>query len=173
MNNFVRLACLSALMCLTATASFAGAPPAAKNSPGTIVIVFKDGHRQSFNLADIERVEFGGAGGVGVSSEVSGSATSQTARGRFFGKWQVGDGAGNDFYITLNEDGTAYRTLRAVHGHWVYVEGEAHITWDDGAMDAIRRVGSRFQKFAYAAGKTFTDDPDNVTNARNTMPHPI
>jgi hypothetical protein len=47
------------------------------------------------------------------------------------------------------------------------------VTWDDGAEDAIRKAGSRFQKSAYSAGKSFTDEPDNVTNARNTTPHPI
>jgi hypothetical protein len=53
------------------------------------------------------------------------------------------------------------------------VNGEAEVTWDDGAQDAIRRVGSRFQKFAYEAGKSFTDIPANVTNARNLTPKPI
>ena len=40
-------------------------------------------------------------------------------------------------------------------------------------MDAIRRVGGKDQKFAYHAGKTFTDEPDNVTEAHNTSPRPI
>ena len=31
-----------------------------KNNSGSIVIVFKDGHRQSFNLSDVARVEFAG-----------------------------------------------------------------------------------------------------------------
>jgi hypothetical protein len=77
------------------------------------------------------------------------------------------------FSITLREDGGAFRTLGEVHGTWVYSNGEALITWEDGAQDAIRRVGGRFQKFAYASGKSFTDQPDNVTSARNTMPNPI
>jgi len=53
------------------------------------------------------------------------------------------------------------------------VDGEARVTWDDGAQDAIRKVGSKHEKFAYAAGKSFTDVPENVTAARNTTPHPI
>jgi len=53
------------------------------------------------------------------------------------------------------------------------VNGEAHITWDDGAMDAIRKVGSRDRKSAYAAGKSFNDNPDNVTDAHNTSKTPI
>jgi len=60
-----------------------------------------------------------------------------------------------------------------VHGHWVYMNGEALVTWKDGAQDAIRKVGSKFQKSAYSAGKSFTDIPDNVTDAHNTTPHPI
>ena len=47
------------------------------------------------------------------------------------------------------------------------------MTWDDGAQDAIRKTGSRYQKFAYRAGKSFTDQPDNVTNAQLTAPRPI
>jgi hypothetical protein len=47
------------------------------------------------------------------------------------------------------------------------------VTWDDGVHDAIRKVGSSYQKFAYGEGKSFTDQPDNNTNARNTSPHPI
>ena len=53
------------------------------------------------------------------------------------------------------------------------MNGEAHITWDDGAMDALRKVGSKFQKSAYAAGKSFSDTPDNVTEAHNTAHQPI
>jgi hypothetical protein len=146
-------------------------PAAQKPAPGTIVIVFKDGHRQSFNLSDIDRVEFGGSGGVVASGDVS--SAGLPSRGRFFGKWECGDGNGGTFYITLNEDGSAWRSLRSIAGHWSYVDGEARVTWNDGAQDAIRKVGRQYQKFAYVKGKLFTDDPDNVTAARNTTPHPI
>jgi hypothetical protein len=171
MSRIVRLPGLLALLCLAVSMSYAAPPKGQKTAPGTIVIVFKDGHRQSFNLSDIDRVEFGGSGSVAVSGEGSGAGVP--SRGRFLGKWEVGDGSGGIFYITLNEDGTAYRTLRAISGHWVYVDGEARVTWNDGAQDAIRKVGTQFQKFAYVAGKLFTDDPDNVTAAHNTTPHPI
>jgi hypothetical protein len=171
MRKLFRLSGVVTLLCLAASASYATPPVAQKPAPGTIVIVFKDGHRQSFNLSDIDRVEFGGSGGVAVSGEVS--SAGLPSRGRFFGKWEVGDGSGSTFYITLNEDGSAWRSLRSIAGHWVYVDGEAHVTWNDGAQDAIRKVGSQYQKFAYAAGKLFTDEPDNVTAARNTTSHPI
>lgn len=141
-----------------------------KGSGNTLVIVFKDGHRQTFNLADIERVEFPGAA---AAAEAAPSGRELPPRGRFVGKWEVGDGVGNNFYITLKENGEAWRSLGDVRGKWAYVDGSAQITWDDGAQDAIRRSGSRFQKFAYAAGKKFTDQPDNVTDAHNTSPRPI
>jgi hypothetical protein len=73
----------------------------------------------------------------------------------------------------LKEDGNAERSLRDVHGTWTYVNGDALITWDDGAKDAIRKAGSKFEKYAYGGGKSFSDDPDNVTKAQNTTPRPI
>jgi hypothetical protein len=171
MRKLFRILCVVTLICLAVSASYAAPPAAQKTAPGTIVIVFKDGHRQTFNLSDIDRVEFGGSGGVAVSGEAS--SPGMPSRGRFIGKWECGDGNGGTFYITLNEDGSAYRSIRSIAGHWIYVNGEARATWNDGAQDAIRKVGSQYQKFAYAAGKLFTDDPDNVTAAHNTTPHPI
>jgi hypothetical protein len=136
-----------------------------KAAAGSIVIVFKDGHRQTFSLADIERVEFPNGG------EASGA--SVPSRNRFLGSWEVGDGAGNNFEIKLNEDGSAYRSLGDAHGTWLYVDGEARVTWNDGNKDCIRKVGTIYRKFAYSAGKSFTADPDNEANARNTSAKPI
>lgn len=147
------------------------AAPPAKAAPGSLVIVFKDGHRQTFNLSDIERVEF--PGGTTASTDSTPSNPQAPPRGRYIGKWEVGDGNGGTFYITLNENGSAFRSLRDVRGKWAYVNGDAQITWDDGAEDAIRKVGNRYQKFAYSAGKSFTGNPDNVAEARNTNPRPI
>jgi len=147
---------------LIASAVVSHSAPAAKSAPGTLVIVFKDGHRQAFNLSDVERVEFPGGPAAAATAPANPLAPP---RGRYIGKWEVGDGAGNTFTITLNENGSAHRTLGGVHGRWVYSNGEALITWDDGAEDAIRKVGSRYQKSAYAAGKLFTDQPDNVAEA--------
>jgi hypothetical protein len=167
MRKIVSAGSLAAILLLTASSLFAAPAQSPKSAPGTIVIVFKDGHRQSFNLADIERVEFPTSG---TENAVS---TPGPSRGHFFGKWEVGDGSGGTFYITLQEGGDAMRTLGDVRGKWLYVNGEAQVTWDDGAQDAIRRVGSRYQKFAYKAGKSFTDVPDNVTGATNTTQKPI
>ena len=158
-----------ALLVLSTLALSAKTPPEKKDSVSTIVLVFKDGHRQTFNLADIARVEFTGTGAVpGVSSN-----PDWPARGRYVGKWNVGDGNGNSFTITLKEDGNAMRSIGDIHGTWTYVNGDALITWDDGAKDAIRRAGSGFEKYAYSHSKSFNDEPDNVTSAQNTTPRPI
>jgi hypothetical protein len=160
---------MSSLIALTLVGAAAHAAPAPKS--GSIVIVFKDGHRQTFNLSDIVRVEFPGSATVADDSTVDNHAAPP--RGRYLGKWEVGDGAGNNFTITLNENGDAHRSLGNEDGKWQYVNGEAHITWNDGPRDAIRRVGSRFQKSAYSSGKSFSDTPDNITDAHNTSPRPI
>jgi hypothetical protein len=171
MRKLISIAGLAAMLCLAVPSGFAKTQPAPKSGPGRIVIVFKDGHRQSFNLSDIERVEFPASANVaGDTGPVNAQLPS---RSHFLGKWEVGDGMGHNFFITLEENGDAWRSLHHVHGRWVYVNGEARVTWDDSAQDAIRKVGSKFQKFAYGAGKSFTDAPDNVTGARNTTPHPI
>jgi len=170
MLSMVRVAAMATLLSLAAASVFA-ASPTPKSSHGALVIVFKDGHRQSFNLADIDRVEFP-APAVSTSASTAGGALLPS-RAHYLGKWEVGDGSGSNFYITLEETGDAWRSLGHKHGHWEYVDGEAQINWDDGVHDAIRKVGSNYQKSAYGSGKSFTDTPDNVTNARNTMPHPI
>lgn len=168
MKSFLCLSRLAVLLCLTGSLSQVAAHAASKDTSGAIVIVFKDGHRQTFNLSDVDRVEF-----AGTSAASADSFNSRVpSRGRFLGKWECGDGQGNDFYITLNEDGTAHRSIGDVHGHWEYVDGEARITWKDGRQDAIRKYGSQYLKFAYRPGKSFTDDPDNVAHARNTAAGP-
>jgi len=170
MRKFIGIAGLSAILVLSISA--AGAAPATpKSNSGTIVIVFKDGHRQTYNLSDIERVEFPAP--VRASDEGASSSVQSPPRGHYVGRWECGDGAGSTFYIDLKEDGGALRSIGNVRGHWEYLNGEAHITWDDGAKDALRKVGSHYEKSAYEAGKSFTDHPENVTNARLTNPKPI
>ena len=143
---------------------------AGKSGSGQLVVVFKDGHHQSFNLADIARIEFPGANSL---ADAGPTPPGAPPRGHFFGKWEVGDGNGSTFYITLEDSGDAWRSLHKVHGKWMYVNGEARVTWDDGAMDAIRRIDGKDRKFAYHAGKSFTDEPDNTTDAHNTTARPI
>lgn len=171
MRSILQAAGLATLISLAVPVGFAKtSPPAAKSGAGTIVIVFKDGHRQSFNLSDVLRVEFPASESSTPSAP---GGTLLPSRGHFIGKWEVGDGNGRSFYIILEDNGEAKKTLGDARGRWVYVDGEAQVSWDDGWRDAIRKVGSKYQKFAYSSGKSFSDPPDNVTAAQNTMPHPI
>ena len=91
-------------------------PPAKAQTgarPNTLVVVYKDGHRQSLNLSDIERLEFPAAVPAGLIS------TPGPSRARFLGKWEVGQGNGDNFYITLRDDGNATRTMNEI--------GRAHV----------------------------------------------
>ena len=168
MRKFICIGGLAAIFFLACAAASPAAPP--KGNSGTIVIVFKDGHRQSFNLSDIERVEFPAAR---VADEPATGGPQSPPRGHYAGRWECGDGNGSDFYIGLKENGDALRSIGNERGRWEYVNGEARITWDDGAKDAIRKVGSHYEKSAYERGKSFSDHPSNVTNARLTNPKPI
>jgi len=169
MKNLLRIAPLAVLLCLAISLAPTSKAAPQKATAGAIVIVFKDGHRQTFNLSDIDRVEFAGGAPEASADNFGPRAPSRV---RFFGKWECGDGQGNNFYITLNEDGTAFRSIGDVRGHWEYVDGEAHIRWNDGRQDAIRKSGSQYFKFAYGSGKSFTDDPDNVAPAHNLAAGP-
>ena|SRR5579859_5668685 len=172
MRKFIGVAGLAAIFSLGFSAAVFAAPAPSKNSSGgTIVLVFKDGHRQTFNLSDIERVEFPAPPVVAPNPNSSNPAAPP--RGHYVGRWECGDGNGGTFFIDLKESGDAMRSIGNVRGHWEYVNGEAHILWDDGAQDALRKVGSNYQKSAYEAGKSFSDRPANVTNARLTNPKPI
>ena len=171
MRKFIMIAGFTAVLSAAVSAGSA-APAPSKGNPGTIVIVFKDGHRQSFNLSDIERVEFPAAGNR-VADEAPAGGVQLPPRGHYVGRWECGDGTGSNFYIDLKENGEALRSIGNVRGRWEYVNGEARVTWDDGAQDAIRKTGSHYQKFAYEAGRSFADHPNNVTNARLTNPKPI
>ena len=170
MRRIVRFAGVGAMLVLAVAGGF-GQSSKGKSGAAEIVIVFKDGHRQSFSLADIARVEFPGASAA--ATDMGQAPAGVPPRGHFFGKWEVGDGNGDTFFITLKENGEAYRSLRNENGKWAYVNGEARITWNDGAQDVIRRIDGKDKKAAYRAGKSFTDEPDNVTEARNTSPRPI
>ena len=169
MRKVIAIASLTSMLFFAVCEGFAAPPAPAKSASSTIVIVFKDGHRQTFNLADIERVEFPAPA---LTAEDAGGPMAPP-RGHYVGKWECGDGNGGNFYITLKDSGDAMRSIGDVHGHWVYANGDALVTWDDGAQDAIRKVGSHYQKFAYHQGKSFHDEPDNVTNAHLTAPRPI
>jgi hypothetical protein len=167
-------------------AALAAAPTEERKS---IVAIFNDGHRQSFPLAGVARIEFkdgltivfkdGHQQGFALANVVrlefnsSFDRESPLGRNHFVGKWEVGSGAGMNFFITLASDGHATKTIGGRHGTWVVIDGEARITWEDGWHDAIRKVGNKHEKVAFGPGKSFSDEPDNVTDARNTTAQPI
>jgi hypothetical protein len=159
-------------------------------SRGSLVVVLKDGHRQSFSVAEITRIEFkakeivvfksGGQQSFPLADVQSFDFDSSAApsfpmgRNHFLGKWKVGQGPGaGHFYITLEASGEAHKTVGSDHGTWTVVDGEARITWDDGWHDAIRKVGTKHEKVAFEPGKSFSDEPTNVTDAVNTTAQPI
>jgi hypothetical protein len=132
----------------------------ASDDQDKVVIVFKDGHQQSFRVADVARIEFS-------QSARSVSTTSV----RFVGRWKVGDGAGGTFYITLKPDGKAEKTLGSRDGTWSVVNGEARVSWQDGWHDIIRKVSNKYQKAAFSPGTSFDAEPSNVAQAEYTEPH--
>jgi hypothetical protein len=173
------------LLAFAVTAAKSAASPA--DDHDSIVIVFKDGHRQSLSLAEIAHIDFKPPAAIvykdghreKLSAEIDkiefGASDFAMTPGRnhFIGKWEVGEGNGGAFYITLDADGTARKTLGSPHGTWTLVDGEARIAWDDGWHDAIRKVGTKHEKRAFEPGKFFDDPPSNVTAAKNTEPKPI
>ena len=157
-------------------------------APMSLAIIFNDGHSQNIALDEISRIEFK-PGPVVIFKDGHQQSMTNVARmefssqmkdlpfgrNRFVGKWEVGVGAfgAGHFFITLEPNGEARKTLGSSHGTWAVVDGEARINWDDGWHDAIRKVGSKYEKRAYEHGKTFSDEPSNVTDAKNTTAEPI
>jgi hypothetical protein len=176
------------MLLIAFSSAVASSSPVPAEDHGSVVIVFKDGHRQSFPTTDIARIDFKSLAVVLKNGNQEKMATADIARiefepangtatvsgrGHFVGKWKVGEGNGSNFYITLDSDGSARKSIGESHGSWTVVDGEARIAWDDGWHDAIRKVGTQHQKLAYEPGKTFDDKPSNVTAASNTQPKPI
>jgi hypothetical protein len=153
----------------------------------SLVMTFKDGHQRSFSAADLSRIELNpprivlknGRTETFSKDEVvriemkESSDNGVLGRNHFVGKWRVGNGAGGHFFITLDRDGVAHKTIGESHGTWELVNGEARVSWDDGWHDAIRKVGEKHEKCAFEPGKTFDDNPSNVTDAKNTTAQPI
>ncbi len=170
MRNLVAAICALGMFTLAAF----GANPkssSSSNDRNSMVIVFKDGHKETIPVADIANIEF-----TTLAPTTSPTAAAVIpSRNHFVGKWEVGEGTGSvsTFFITLEANGDARKSIGAAHGSWTLVDGEARITWDDGWHDAIRKVGTKHEKFAYEPGKSFSDEPSNVTAARNTQPKPL
>jgi hypothetical protein len=133
-----------------------------------LVITFKDGHQQTLPTSDIAHIEFKTSG---KTTPVAMPFTpSSGSSGHFLGKWRVGNGMGGTFLITLERNGQATKTIGENHGTWRVENGEAHISWDDGWHDSIRKTGSKYEKAAYGPGKSFSDKPDNVAEASSLDP---
>lgn len=179
-----RLIGVSAVLLL---ATIAVASPASADDRSPVVIVYKDGRHQTFAMAEIARIDFKAPAVIvykdghreKISAEIDriefGAPENAMlpSRSHFIGKWEVGDGNGSTFFITLEADGNAKKSRGEEHGTWTLVDGEAHIAWDDGWHDAIRKVGSKHEKVAHEPGKSFDDPPSNVTAAKNTEHQPI
>lgn len=160
----------------------------AQDSAKALTIVYRDGHQKTFTISNGSRIDFS-AGNMMVhhGKSVETVAMSDVARidfntgrsmqfGRnhFIGKWEFGTGAGSGtFFVTLDRDGRAHKTIGSPHGTWTVVDGEARIKWDDGWTDVIRKVGEKHQKFAYEEGKSLSDEPSNVTDAKTLNSEPI
>ena len=159
---------LGMLLPLTAHSASPKAP--AKTSEGqTLVIVLKNGQQQSFAMADVARIEFQGSATAAAAAQLS----DVPGRGYFLGKWALGTGNGDNFYVTLEASGDASKNIGSVHhGTWTVVNGEARITWDEGSYDAIRRVGNKWEKFWYPDAR-FSGKPNNVTGAEHIESRPI
>jgi hypothetical protein len=144
------------------------ASPSPASEGQTLVIVLKNGKQQSFAMTEVARIEFQGSGNTAAAAP-----GDLPGRGHFLGKWALGTGNGNDFYVTLEANGDASKSIGSVHhGTWTVVNGEAHITWDEGSYDAIRRVGSKWEKFWYPDA-SFSGKPNNVTGAEHIESKPI
>jgi hypothetical protein len=183
-----RLLGAATIILIALSGTLASARPAGDDR-SSIVIIFKDGHRQSLAVAEIARLDFkspsvivykdghqekiSAADIARIDFEAPEATASLPGRAHFIGKWEVGDGNSNYFFITLDPDGSARKSIGASHGTWTLVDSEARITWDDGWRDVIRKVGTRHEKLAHQPGSSFDDPPSNVTAARNTEPKSI
>jgi len=182
MRSLVKVAIIPAILfTVTALAS-------AIDEHDPVVLVYKDGHRQTLAAGEIERIDLKSPAGIvykdGHREKLRGEVeriefseshgVSTPSRAHYIGKWEVGEGNGGaTFFITLDADGSAKKSIGAAHGTWTLVDGEARIAWDDGWHDVIRKRGSRHEKVAFEPGKSFDEAPSNVTEARNTNPKPI
>jgi len=188
MRNIVKAVLIPAAVIIAAASSIAKTGAAPADDRHAIVLVYKDGHRKNLDMADVTRIDFKvpvtivfkdghqqnvPAADIARIEFESSEGISAASRARFVGKWELGDGNGGNFYATLDADGEAHKSTGASHGTWTVVDGEARIRWDDGWHDAIRKVGAKYEKFAYEPGKSFDDTPSNVTAARNTEAKPI
>ena len=115
--------------------------------PISIVILFKDGHQETFAMADIARIEYKDAG------------DSTPGMDHFLGKWEAGDGNSGTFVITLEPNGEADRSIGASHGIWTIGSDEARVSWDDGWHDVLRKIGDKYRSSPLRPAPPLTISP--------------
>ena len=164
MRTLLRLLCVIGVMPVIVAMASPLPHPASGDDDRSVVIIFKDGHRQTFRLADIARIEF---------STPTTATPSQVSRAHFLGEWRVGVGGDNSgtFLITLKRDGVAEKSLGSQKGTWKVVNGAAQCQWEDGWTDVIRRNGGKWEKAAWSSGRSLDDPPDSVAEAVYTEPN--
>src|SRR5271170_1773578 len=119
MRNTVKALCTFVIIMVVAANGLASAGSPTTHATGSIAIVFKDGHRQNLEFADIARIDFktpmpmtivfkdgrqqniAAADIVRIDFEAA-TVASVAGRAHFAGKWKVGEGNGSNFYITLD-----------------------------------------------------------------------
>jgi hypothetical protein len=186
MPALIRMIGMSTIVLLALSAM---ARPNPADDHNAFVIVYKDGHRQTLTTTEVERINVKAPATIvykdghheKIAAEIdrieftdSGFTSMTPSRSHYVGKWEVREGPdGPKFFITLEANGDARKTHGPSHGTWTLVDGEARITWDDGWHDVICKVGTRHEKRAYEPGRSFDDEPSNVTEAHNTTPKPI
>jgi hypothetical protein len=159
----------------------------AQSNPDSLLILLKDGQEKNYSVNELTRIDFKDGSMVltrnGRQETISVADVARidfhdrpasAGRNRFVGKWKVGVGSGRaTFFITLDRNGQAKKSMGASHGTWEVVNGEARISWDDGWHDIIRKAGDKHEKVAFEPGKSLDGEPANVTNATNTTAQPI
>ena len=169
------------------SAAISCAAQGAQTNVDSLVIVLKDGHEKNYAVSELKRIDFKNGSMVltrdgrqekiivaDVARIDFNSKPASAGRSRFVGKWKVGVGSGSGtFFIMLDRNGQAKKSMGASHGTWEVANGEARISWDDGWHDIIRKVGDKHEKVAFEPGKSFDAEPSNVTNATNTTAQPI
>jgi hypothetical protein len=164
MRTLLRLFCIMGVLPVIVAMASPLSKAASGDDDRSVVIIFKDGHRQTFRLTDIARIEF---------STPATTTPSPVSRAHFLGEWKVGIGGDNSgtFTITLKRDGVAEKSMGTHVGTWKVVNGAAQCTWDDGWTDVIRRNGSKWEKAAWSSGRSLDEPPDNVAAAVYTEPN--
>lgn len=86
----------------------------------------------------------------------------------FAGVWAVKDTSGNDFNITLTEDGkaSAERSGEGLSGTWKKDGDAAVIKWVSGWTTKIKKSGNGYTKSAYNEDAALDGEPTHTSAAK-------